>query len=80
MSETRHKPLTPSWGCSACGDPWPCRERKIKFLEDYQGRRSQLRATLGTWLISATEDLSKIHTLETLHERFVSWAYREPAP
>lgn len=74
MSDTRHRPTRPAWICTGCGQDWPCVERKIVFLQDFQGRRSQLRATLGAFLIDAAEDL--VEPIEQLHTRFVSWSYR----
>ncbi|MGI5182227.1 flavin reductase [Dactylosporangium sp. CA-152071] len=74
MSDTRHRPARPTWTCSGCGQPWPCPERRRIFLEDFQGRRMQLRGVLALFLIDATEDLAD--PVEQLHERFVSWAYR----
>lgn len=74
MSDVRHSPLQPSWKCVACSQPWPCRVRRETFLADYEGRRSQLRATLGAFLISASEDLTE--PIEQLHTRFVAWSYR----
>ena len=74
MSDARHSPIQPSWTCSACGQPWPCPDRRASFLADFEGRRSQLRAVLGMFLIDATEDLAE--PIEQLHLRFVAWAYR----
>ncbi len=74
MSGIRHRPLTPSWACSACGEPWPCAPRRAAFLADFEGRRMQLRGVLALFLIDATEDLAE--PIEQLHTRFVAWAYR----
>lgn len=67
-----HPAATPSWLCRTCGDPWPCAERKIRFLQDYEGKRKELRTLLSMFLIDATEDLTE--PIEVLHERFVSWS------
>lgn len=74
MSEIRHSPLQPSWTCSACAEQWPCETRRAAFLADFEGRRSQLRALLGCFLIDAAADL--VVPIEDLHTRFVSWSYR----
>lgn len=69
---TVHRYLRPSWTCGTCHEPWPCAERKIKFLQDYEGRNHDLRALLALFFIEATEDLTD--TIEEIHARFVSWA------
>ena len=74
MSDVRHKPLRPSWNCAACGEPWPCTERKIVFLQDFQGRRPFLRALLALWMYAAAEDMDV--SAGDLHERFIAWSLR----
>lgn len=70
---TAHRYQRPGWTCEACGEPWPCTERKIKFLKDYQGRPGELRLVLATFFIDAVEDLTD--PIEEIHARFVSWCF-----
>ncbi|GGM41212.1 hypothetical protein ACFFX1_12875 [Dactylosporangium sucinum] len=72
MSDVRHVANRPSWHCATCDEPWPCRERQIKFLEDYQGRRHFLRALLALWMYEAAEEMGV--SAGDLHERFVGWS------
>jgi hypothetical protein len=72
MSEVRHTPARPSWECVACGEPWPCRTRRVAFLADHQGRRHHLRAVLALWMYEAAEELQV--SAGDLHERFIGWS------
>lgn len=80
MSEVRHTPVRPTWVCVACGDPWPCKTRRAKFLADFAGRRLELRMTLGCWFSDALGDLAdpradnSREVLQGLHARFFGWA------
>ena len=66
-----HRYTLPSWDCEACGQPWPCVERKAKFLHDYEGQPGELRLVMSLFFIDATEDLTE--SVEEVHTRFVSW-------
>lgn len=81
MVEARHYYRRPDWTCLACGEPWPCAERRAAFLERYNGRydRMRLRGILGALVHDARRDLAL--TREQLDARFVAWSHEpEPAP
>lgn len=73
-----HTPAHRTWDCTECRQPWPCADRRARFLDDYQGQLRQLRAVLALFFIDATEDLTE--PVEQLHERFVGWVPRRGRP
>lgn len=70
--EVRHQPERPSWDCTGCAEPWPCPDRRAQFLNEYVGRRAELRMILGAWFVDAVQEL--VVPVEDLHARFFGWA------
>lgn len=74
MSGARHYYRRPTWVCLACGEPWPCAQRRAAFLEKYAGEHMRLRGILGALVLDARRDLAL--TREELDHRFVAWTYQ----
>lgn len=72
-----HRPTPGTWDCDTCAEPWPCTERREKFLADYEGRAQELRALMAMFFIDAAEDMGdSVPELKELHDRFVTWSYK----
>ncbi|MBM7083320.1 MULTISPECIES: hypothetical protein [Micromonospora] len=67
-----HVPARPSWQCTGCGEPWPCRVRRDRLLGEYADDRAALGVYLGLQLVEALTDLSR-QPAGDLHTRFLGW-------
>jgi hypothetical protein len=71
LDGTRHVWERPSWKCQGCGEPWPCQDRRTRFLADHAKNRRRLRTMLATWMPKAVQDLGL--TTEQAQVRFIGW-------
>lgn len=76
-----HRAARPAWDCEDCGEPWPCRERQARLLDEYLFDRLALMIFLADLMMEAIEDFHRHGrgSLPDLYERFLGWARRDSA-
>lgn len=72
MTGVGHMPARPTWGCTACGEAWPCPPRQARLVEEYAGTPATLRALMSMRLADAASDLRTVPA-GALRERFLGW-------
>lgn len=68
-----HIPRRPTWDCSSCGQPWPCRSKQRRLQAEYRDAPISLYLALSMRLVDATADLRHVPA-GALYDRFVRWA------
>ncbi|SCL53279.1 hypothetical protein GA0070617_2322 [Micromonospora yangpuensis] len=77
ITRTRHTPMRPLWGCSACRKDWPCGPAQAALLRVYEGEPDALVMYLGAMLAHAGDQLHQLGQRPhpaTLDQRFLAWA------
>ncbi|RFS44484.1 hypothetical protein D0Q02_22085 [Micromonospora craniellae] len=69
---TEHLPVRPTWVCLRCDAPWPCAISRTELVDEYGAARTCLTLYLGSYMLSAAEDMSWVPT-ESLRRRFLGW-------
>ncbi|GAA4682160.1 hypothetical protein Prum_053410 [Phytohabitans rumicis] len=67
-----HAPGRPGWTCLACGDGWPCVQRKEQIRELTAGDQVLMSIYMRTYLGDACVDLSHL-AVEQVKERLMGW-------
>lgn len=75
-AEVQHHPNRTTWFCLACGQPWPCAERKASYLAEYEASRDltmlDLALLMASWLARAARHLTDLDDV-LLYVRFMGW-------
>lgn len=74
-----HLARRPTWACRACGEEWPCEQRRAELLFHCGNDRPWLIMYMGIYLVDAVVDLDPPREkLNPLVRRFLGWLL-EPA-
>jgi hypothetical protein len=76
---TGHIPVTPTWLCARCREPWPCPEKVAQLLAEVargeQGVWTHVHLYLSCQLAEAAGDLPAV-VAGDLYDRFMGWVRR----
>lgn len=70
MVPGEHVPVRPTWGCVACGDPWPCLHARAAMVSEM--RTTEMVIYCWGYLDEAAADLPEMTALEGF-DRFINW-------
>ena len=70
-----HYPRRPTWGCTACAEPWPCETQRAELAREYAADRISLTIYLAGCFSEASADLSSVDA-GILYQRFLGWVGR----
>jgi hypothetical protein len=70
-----HVPVRPGWECAACGQDWPCADRRHRLLAEYAGNRIGLAMLLASYMLDALAERPDLAPTE-LRSRFLGWLPR----
>jgi hypothetical protein len=72
---SRHEPARPGWRCEACGDEWPCRQRRNELTLECGGNRLALAVLMARYYAVAVDDHPGVPA-SVLYLRFLGWLPR----
>ncbi len=67
-----HLPIRPSWVCSVCSQPWPCRTARTDLTTEYTDARMALAVYLAGCYLECVANQSSVPA-EDLYTRFLGW-------
>jgi hypothetical protein len=67
-----HTPLSPSWTCRGCGDPWPCATRRQQLLAEFYTSQQNLGLLMGSFFAAAIKDRPRWSD-EGIYQRMFAW-------
>ena len=78
VQQTEHLHGRPSWGCRACGHPWPCANAKANLSSEFRRFPSVLAIYMTAQMHDALLDLTAHGgaTPADLYQRFLAWIRR----
>jgi hypothetical protein len=67
-----HNPVRPSWTCSGCADPWPCHNRRLELLAQFDGALTVLALNMYVQFLVAADDMPDA-PCGPIVNRFTGW-------